>query len=76
MPFVKLGMQIGDWVRSKISRTEGLTQKAVAREMNITQQALSGKIQRNSFHYGDLVQLFQIFKSNGEEIENVMKGRF
>lgn len=76
MPFVKLGMGIGDWVKCKIHRIEGLTQITVARELGISQQALSRKIKNNSFTYDNLVKLFKIFHSDADEIVNVMSQIF
>ena len=63
---------IGAWVSGKLMRLK-MTQKVVAGELGITQQALSLKIRSNSFTYEDLIKLFRVFGSDDEEILKIMK---
>ena len=52
---------------------ENLVQSDLAREMNITQQALSRKIRAKSFSMDDLMVIFKVLNYSDEEIVRYLK---
>lgn len=52
---------------------QGIKQEEIARELNISQPAMSYKLRNNSFSYKDLVQIFSILDLPDSEIIGLMK---
>lgn len=67
------------WITGQI-HTHGLKQEDVARELGITQQALSSRLkpqkkgkESDPFRYGDLLVLFKLFDTTDEEKLHLLK---
>lgn len=63
---------IGGWVSGKLFK-EGKSQTDLAKELDTTQQAISYKINNNTFTYGDLLTIFEFFDVEDEELLYVMR---
>lgn len=67
-----------NWIAGQM-RANGLRQEDVGRELGISQQAVSQKLkltktgpETDPISYGDLLALFKLFGTTGEEIQKLM----
>ena len=54
-------------------RTLGFTQAQMGKEINISQQAFSNRLEKGLFSYGELLTLFKKMNATDEEILRLMK---
>ncbi len=89
MPRIALGQEqrkrnkikyLTEWIDGRM-HTKGLTQKAVAKELKISQEALSIRLnpktyeknkRADPFKFGDLLILFEILEATPEEKERLL----
>lgn len=67
--------RLASWVYGKL-KTNGLSQTDLAREMQISQQALSMKLRIHSFSFTDFLTFVRVFKPDEQELDWLVgKGR-
>ena len=62
--------RIAAYVRSEL-QVRGLKQEDLANYMGISQQALSNKLRRKSFHFEDYVQIVNYFNADDYELRRL-----
>lgn len=68
------------WIKEQIC-AQGLKQRQVAKELGISQQALSERLKppedknkdKDPFSYGDMLTLFKVFNTSAEKIAELMQ---
>lgn len=68
------------WIKGQI-RAQGLKQRQVAKELGISQQALSERLKppedknkdKDPFSYGDMLTLFKLFDTSTEKMAELMQ---
>ena len=63
----RLCARLAKWVYGEM-KVRRLTQEQVAKKMNISHQALSQKLKRESFDYADFVFFVKEFQPSNEEL--------
>lgn len=67
----RLCARLARWVYGEM-KVRRLTQRQVAAKMNITHQALSQKLKKESFDYTDFVFFVQEFQPSDKELREII----
>lgn len=63
----KLSDRLASWVYGQMKNSR-VTQGQLAKELDITQQALSYKLRNRSFSYSDFITIVAVFKPDASEL--------
>ena len=63
----KLNNRLASWIYGQM-KSKGLTQKQLAGDLQITQQALSYKLKTQQFSYGDFITILDVFDPDPGEL--------
>lgn len=65
--------RLAEWVYGQM-KMQRITQKQVAKERGMSQQAIYNKLQRRSFDFEDLICFVKVFKPDDKDLIRLVKG--
>lgn len=70
----RLSARLASWVYGEL-KIKGLSHRAMAKEMGISQQALSQKLKSQSFSYTDFITFIRVLDPDDKEIHRLLGRR-
>ena len=64
----RMCQRLSTWIYGKL-RSQGISQTVLAKEMEVSQQALSYKLRNHSFTYRDLLAVVKVFNPDETELK-------
>lgn len=70
----RLCQRLSSWVYGEL-KCRGITQRSMAEEMEISQQALSQKLKANSFTFTDFLAFIRVLEPDERELDRLLGRR-
>lgn len=67
----RLTARLSSWIYGEM-KTQGISQRVMAQEMQISQQALSKKLKTRSFSFTDFLAVVRVLKPDEKELSRLL----